>query len=220
MTTYQPVQDTISFQLRADTVVVNDTVRITVYINALVTTDTAEAALRRDIKEALSRFIDADWSFNGLDRSADESGFERVSIRATARVKETENYNLENRALAVSRQGLKLANISVDTGVPAVLLEKAEKALRAEIVVKAKEELEELIAITGRPYRIGSLRFANQGDPYQRKAAAAQSYTNNMSFAASAGGGAPGGGGDDDDSISNAQKVSLAADVVFSVSAN
>lgn len=215
-TTYQPVQDTISFQLRADTVVVSDTVRITVYINALVTTDTAEAALRRDIKDALTRFIDADWSFNGLERSADESGFERVTIRATARVKETENYNLENRALAVSRQGLKLANISADTGVPAVLLEKAEKALRAEIVTKAKEELAELIAITGRDYRIGALRFANQGDPYQRKVATAQSYTtaNNMAFGA-AGGGAP----ESDDSISNAQKVSLAADVVFSVSA-
>jgi hypothetical protein len=215
--THQPIQDTISFQLRADTVVVSDTVRVTVYVNALVTTDTTETTLRRDIKEALSNFIEADWSFNGLERSADESGFERVVIRATARVKETENYNLENRALLVSRQGLKLANITVDTGVPATLLEAAEKKLRSEIVNKATEELKELVEATKREYRISSIRFANQGDPYQRKVGSVsnQTYVNNMAFA-SAVGGSP--GVSDDDSISNAQKVSLAADVVFSVS--
>lgn len=208
-----PIQDTINFQLRADTVVVSDTVKVIVYINALVTADTTESALRLDIKRALASFLDTSWQINGIERASDDSGYEKVSMRATARVNESENYNLENRAKAVSRQGLQLGSVEVDSTVPAPMLEAAEKKLRAEILTKAKEEAAELAEITGRAYRVGQVNFQNQGDPMMRKAAVAS--TSNMAYGSGFNGGGAGDGGEE--SLANAQKVSLAANIVLSV---
>lgn len=204
-----PVQDYMSFQLRADKVVVSDTVKLTVLINALVTPEKTESALRTEIKQALAKFVEADWQFNGIERSVDDSGFERVSLRATARVNERENYNLDGRAKAVSRQGLQLSSVSVDATVPIPMLEEAEKELRLAILKKANEELEAINGVMGGGYRVAQVNYANQGEPYARKspgiAASAANFT-----ATSYGSGF---GDDEDDSLSNAQKVTLSASI-------
>lgn len=208
------IQDTINFQLRADAVVVSDTVKVIVHINALVTSETTENALRAEIKRTLAAFLDVPWQINGIERASDDSGYEKVAMRATARVSETENYNLENRAKAVSRQGLKLGDVEVDSTVPAPMLEAAEKSLRAEILKKAKAEAADLSAVSGREYRVGVVSFQNQGDPVMRKSTAqamnATSYGSGFA-------GAAGGGDGGDESLSNAQKVSLAANITLSV---
>jgi hypothetical protein len=207
-----PIQDTINFQLRADTVVVSDTVKIIVHINALVPSDSTENALRAEIKAALASFLPTQWQINGIERASDDSGFERVQMRATARVNETENYNLEGRAKAVSRQGLQLGDVEVDSTVPAPMLEEAEKALRATILKNAKEEAAALADVTGRNYRVGAVNFQNQGDPAIRKMAMASTTANATPY----GSGFAAGGGDDE-SLANAQKVSLSANVTLMV---
>lgn len=205
-----PIQDTVVFQLRAEKTVVNDTVRITVPVTALVTSETAEETLRADIGEALKSFIDsADWKFQNINRAPDGTGHERVSLVAVARVNERENHNLDGRAKAVSRKGLQLASPSVDTTVPAAKLEEAEKELRLEILTKAHNEAADLGEAINVKFRVFNLQFQNHGDPVFRKGgnatmAASTSYGSGFDLEA------PGGG-----SLSNAQKVTLAADVTL-----
>lgn len=210
MTDNTPIQDTVTFQLRAEKTVVNDTVRITVPVTALVTSETAEETLRVDINEALKGFIGAaDWKFQNITRSPDGTGYERVSLVAVARVSERENYNLDARAKAVSRQGLQLAAPQADTTVPAAKLEEAEKELRLEILKKAHNEAADLGEAINVKFRVFDLNFQNQGDPVFRKGgnatmASAQSYGSGFDLEA------PGGG-----SLANAQKVTLSANVTL-----
>ena len=202
-------QDTITFQLRADTYVVSDTVKISVRINAAVPQNSTESELRIGFKEAMTKFIPADWKYHGMARSVDATGFEQVTLIASARVSETENYNLQGRADKVSRVGLKLTITSVDNSVPQHMLENAEKELRAKILQDAKNECEEIKKLTERKFRVSSVNFNNSGDAYTRKTPMTASYASVSSFEATGGAG--------DDSLANAQKVSLDAEIQLSV---
>lgn len=209
----RPLQDTITLQLREETTVTNDTVRLTVPVTALIDGDTAEETIRADIRTALAKFIpEADWQFNSIYRAPDGTGHERMQLNAVARVSERENYKLDQRAKAVSRQGLQINPPQVDSTIPASKLEEAERALRATLVKKAVEEMKSLSEAAGRTYRLNAVNFLNAGDVMQRK-----SPHLNATVAASYGSGfaaeAPGGG----DTLSNAQKIFLSAEVVFAV---
>jgi hypothetical protein len=209
MSTHIP-QDTISLQLRSDTYVENNTVRIAVTVNAAAPSEQSEETLRADIKSALAKFIpDAEWHFSGLDREVDATGVETVRLIATTRVSEKENVKLVDRAEKASRQGLQLSDVSVDSTVPAVLLEKADKDLRIDILKKALDEIEAIKTVTKLEYRINSLNYQNQGDPLGRKFAASNT-SGGGTYAAAA-------SGDDDGAITNAQKVSLTANVILAI---
>lgn len=197
----QPLQDTIEFQVRAEKVVVNDTVKISADVHALVAGETTEEALRSDIRETMRRFVDADWHFSNMRREADTTGFERVHLMATARVPERENYNLENRAREVSRKGLAISDIHVDTSIPTWMIDKAEKELRIEIIKKVGEEAKAICEAAGRQYRVGRISFG--GMPGLNVA--------NSSFAYGAAMGA-------DESLGNAQKLQMQASVTLCVS--
>lgn len=216
MTAPTPIQDFLNFNLRADTVVVSDTVKVSVTVNTISSDDKSEDSLRSEIKAALVRLIpSADWKFSNVFRAEDASGYERVTLTATARVSEKENFKLDDRAKRASVQGLTLTSVSVDSTVPAHMLEKAERELRLEILKKAQAELKDVTEATSRNYRINNIQYHNQGDPYARKMAMATSnYTSNGPMG---GGGGVGSADDDDGSLSNAQKVSMTATVTFAV---
>lgn len=198
------LDDVMSFQLRASKVVINKTVKIAVQIVALSPDDSAESQLRADIKAALAAFIpDAEWQISGIHRSTDDSGYERVNLTATARVDEKENYNLETRAKKVSKTGLQLTDVTADTTVPQNDLEAAERELRATILTDALAEAKAVSDATGLDYRIKSINYQNGGDPAMRKMAA----TSNVTAYGS------GFGGDDEEGLSNAQKVTLSAQI-------
>ena len=205
------VNDTINFQLRDDKTVTSDTVKVIVVINALVEGETTEAQLRIDIKKSLLAFIDAEWQISGIDRAADTSGYEKVTLRATARVNERENYNLENRARDVSRKGLQFTNVQIDSTIPNHLLDAAEKELRSKLLGLAVEEAKALSQVAGREYRVQTINYQNDGAPVYRKsppgAGVAMAAMSNATY---------GGFGDaDDESLSNTQKISLSANIVL-----
>jgi hypothetical protein len=206
MSDYPPMlDDTMSFTLRASKVVINKTVKITVQIVALSPDDSAESQLRADIKAALAAFIpDADWQISGIQRNTDDSGYERVNLIATARVDEKENYNLESRAKKVSKTGLQLISVDADTTVPQADLEAAERELRAAILADALAEAKTVSEATGLGYRIKKIDYQNGGDPAMRKMVAS---TSNITAYGS------GFGGDDEEGLSNAQKVTLSAQI-------
>ena len=211
-------QDTINFVLRADKIVTNDTVKVIVTVDTLSNKDTSERDLRNEIRSVLGKFIaGAEWAFDSQTRTKDSSGYERVTLRATTRIDEKENFKLQDRANDASRQGLTLSNVEVDNSIPTPMLEKAEKELRAALVKQAIEEAKEMATLTGRDYRLGSVTINNGSDPFARKMAMAN--TRGYAVAASAMGGSA---GEDEEGLGNSQRLELSANIelrVFSIPA-
>ena len=213
-------QDTVNFVLRADKVVTNDTVKVIVTVDTLSAQQTTEKELRTEIRQVLGKFIPgAEWAFDSQTRTNDTSGYERVTLRATTRINETENYKLQDRANESSRQGLRLSNVEVDSSIPMPMLEKAEKELRATLVKKALDEAKEMAELTGRDYRLGIVNINNASDPYSRKAGMANTRAYAVA-SASMGGGASDAA--DEEGLGNSQRLELTANIelrVFSIKA-
>lgn len=214
-------EDTILFNLAAEDTVVNDTVKIVTTVAGMVTRDSTEAKLRESIRAMLNQFIDAPWQISNLTRSLHPSGREAISLNASARVSETENYALDRRSQTVSRpdDGLSISKVTTDLSFPAAVVEAAEQRLRVEIIRKAQAEGVIISAALGRDCRIrqinydvetgGSAQFANA----RISASAAsmkQSYGSGFSSDA---------GGSGNDLLGNAQKLTMTATVTLALGA-
>lgn len=209
----QQLQDTIDLELTREHTVVNETVKVVAHIAALVTAQD-DAALRAELRDTMNRLIaGAEWQFSNMNRATDATGIERLTVTATARVSEKENSNLDGRAKQVSRPGLTISGVSVDTSIPRAQLDKAAADLRVELLTAAKEEAIRLSAVfavlpgSDGAYRVHSVNFHSGGgfdisnNRGQMKAMiAATSY-------------GTGFGGSDDDALGNAQKITMSANV-------
>jgi hypothetical protein len=166
-------------------------------------------------RTALKKLVDAEWQFSNSNRNTDASGYERVEVTASVRVKESENYNLGKRAEAVSRPGLTINSVMVDSSIPQSVLLKAESDLRVVLSQKAIAECEKLSAALGQPYRLHSLRFGGVkhnlvSNSNQSPFNMAVYYSGNEAAGAPAGGGAP-----IDSSLGSASKLSLTVGITL-----
>jgi hypothetical protein len=159
-------QDTLDFQLIAEHTVVNTTVKLVAKIEALANLQT-EDDLRSDIRKTLKSFIDADWQFSNMLRVSDNTGYERICLTASVRVSESENYNLIDRAKAVSRKGLQIIDVDADTSIPSKQISEAESDLRVELIQRASAERVKLSKAAGRNYRVHSMLFSSVGKTRQ-----------------------------------------------------
>lgn len=212
----QPLQDTITLDLSAEKVVVSDTVKIIATIQALVQPDKTDTELRADIRKMMKKLIEtAEWQFSNLTRNADPTGHERVTLQATARVSETENANLENRAREVSTPGLTVSQVIADTSIPATMLEEAEQALRIDLLTKLNTELAKINEVMKsdivQPYRVYQVKFQRTATDYSNAIRAKGGAM--MAAATSYGSGF--GGDDGEDALGNAQKITLHASCAF-----
>jgi hypothetical protein len=124
-----------------------------------------------------------------------------VTVTASVRVPESENYNLENRSKDAGRIGLKITSISADTSVPASLLEEAESELRKVLVQKVLVQRDLLSAAVGKKYRVHSMVFggmANLSSSFN------SALANNMTKATYGT-----GFGHDGDALGNASKLTM-----------
>ena len=210
-------EDTIEFRIISEKTVINDTVKIIANVTAMVNALSNEATLRASIREMMNAFIgDASWQFGGLSRIADESGYEKVTLVASARVPETENYALDKRRQEASRpdQGLAINRVTPDISSPSSLIEETERWLRADIVRKAREDCDLMSKAMARTCRIKSISYRSTEVPnYANVRASAtlsaikQSYGSTFSDA------------DGDDTLANAQKLTMTADIILAVQA-
>ena len=213
----QPViQDTVEFAVRADETVINNTVKLVATVVAMVAGDITEEALRSDVKSTMKKLVDADWQFANMQRNADDSGFERVTLNASVRVPETENYNLDNRAKEASRRGLSITQVDVDTSVPQTMLDEAESKLRITLIQKVRAETDKLEAVIGTKdgYRIHQLKFA----PVQTintRGASSNQYMLSASASSSVSKTSYGTGFNDDETLGNASKLSMQVTVIL-----
>jgi hypothetical protein len=160
-------QDDITLVLQAQKIIVHDTVRVNVSISAQVDPTQAESEFRGEIQKTLRKFIEADWKIQAIHRSKGTSKYEMVTVQATARVPERENYQLTDRANAVSRIGFELLAPTVDYSLSFDEIQKINRELRLSLINQA---LEECRAITDAytkagykhyEYRVSSTRFDN-----------------------------------------------------------
>lgn len=153
-------EDTLRFKLFAQKVIVQQDARLMVEVQALVSTaDRDSEQLERRIRDALNRFIVAEWSFSSIRRAGDAVGFERVALYAATRIPVSEIFNLEERARQASSEGLSLKDPKINYSVPAQRVSEAVDQLRREIVEDAKQQILSYNALTGRQWRIGDISF-------------------------------------------------------------
>ncbi|NMG31765.1 hypothetical protein [Aromatoleum evansii] len=152
--------DTLRFKLFAQKTITQEDARLTVEVNALVSTaEQTPNALQQRICGALARLIDAEWAFSAIQRGGEAVGYERVKLTASARIPITEIYNLEERARQASTEGLSLREPTVSYALPSARVTAAVQALRLEILEDVKHQLVEFSAATGRSWRIGDIAF-------------------------------------------------------------
>jgi hypothetical protein len=205
------IHDTIDLTFSMEHTVVNDTVKIVAQIVAIVAPGQTDGELRGDIRATMKRFIEsADWQFSNMRRTSD-AGMERVTLTASARVPESENYNLSGRAKLASRPGLEIEEVHADTAIPQVMIEEAEKTLRMKLLEKIKIEQKEINLVMGsEPYRVHQVNFSSTpANPF------ANHIVKSPMRAASAATYGSGFGGDEDEVLGNAQKLSMMASVVL-----
>jgi hypothetical protein len=206
----KPIQDTIQFVLSSEEVVVNTTVKINASMVAIVTTDMTEQRLKEAIRDVVKKFIPtADWQFSGMSRTSHASGMEQVTLNATARIPEADNYALDRRSKEASVDGISIHTVATDNSPTAGQIETTQRKLRLELLEKAQQEADAINEATGMDYRLGEVIF----DP--ESASTANVRNNRMMASATYGAGFDqplGGGGGD---IGNAVKLTMLARVIL-----
>lgn len=170
-----------------------------------------EDALRQEIRTVLKAFIDAEWKYSNISRTTTNTGIEQISLIATTRVSEKENYALDERAARNSRKGLQIHSVVVDSSIPSSQINDAQRQLRAKLIREAMDEARELTTMTGRTHRVGDITFnANSNSSNKPRF----SLTTNNAMNEKAMGGY-GSGFDEQGDLSTSQKITMSAAVTL-----
>lgn len=134
----------ISLQFQAEQWVTTKTALVNVNVNAAVAGLGIEK-LQNEIIQTLTRLSDKGaWHIVSYNRSLDQSGLESIQIVAQARLPQTELANLRERAKAISKPGETYSIDSVLFTPSVDELHTAQVALRNNIYLQAKAELDNL----------------------------------------------------------------------------
>jgi len=157
---YYHSTDTLRFRFRVQKSIPQDDLRIGVKVVALVTAgERGGLALEGRVRDTLKAFVNVDWSFSRVARTTDASGYERVELRAFSRIPIAENFNLEERARAASREGMVLSSPTTDYSLSRSRVDEAMEQLRLEVILRAEQQAGTISQRTGRPWRVGDIVF-------------------------------------------------------------
>lgn len=200
-----PADDEIVLSLVDQKLIVHSTVRIQISVVAQRDPETPEDTIRNTIRQALDKFISANWRFASVTRNRGPTRFEQVNVIAVCRAPEAENQQLDERASRVSTTDVQLMGPQASFALPFDEVQEANRELRIKLVKKAKAECDAYNAVNlGRTYRIGEIIFADTpraagaadmraGNTYARQTNMAMA---NMAYTSASQGGAPPGGVD------------------------
>lgn len=159
------VVDTLRFRLAASRTLPHSHVRVGVLVYVLVSVnDRDQDALVARVRAALARFIDASWSVTDIKREADETGYERVELSASAQVPARENHSLDDRARLASVEGLAITLPTVNARLSGTVIAQTTLALHDHILELARQRIERIDHLTGRKWRIGDIQFGIDGE--------------------------------------------------------
>ncbi len=152
--------DSLRFRIRVQKAIAQQDLRIGATITALIpAAEPGGLELRQQVRNALKAFVDADWSFSRVARATDGSGYERIELRAFARISVAENFNLHERARAASREGMVLSSPTVDYSLSRTQVDEAMEELRLEAILRAERQAATISERTGRTWRVGDIVF-------------------------------------------------------------
>jgi hypothetical protein len=135
-----PIQDEIHLSLKTQKLIVHENVRVNVTIQAKVDPQEPESGFRSQINSTLKDFIETEWKIQSIQRAMGTGRYEDVTVRATARVPEQENYQLSERANRLSRMGFELSLPTVDYSLTFDEVQKINQELRSNLFRMAIEE--------------------------------------------------------------------------------
>lgn len=192
--------DEIVISLVEQKMVVHETVRINVTVAAQRDENTNEDDLRKSVKAALRKFINTEWRFISVGRQRGRSRFEDVVVQAIARVPESENVQLAERADAVSTPTVQLIQPAATYALPFDKVQEINQGLRAALVEQAAKELALYNKVGRGTYRIGEIVFADtpRASGGAQNMRAGRAYSNNATVSAASGQYSATGGGEPD----------------------
>jgi hypothetical protein len=156
--------DTLRFRLQAARSLPQEDIRLVVNVTALVkASDHDQNALEKRIREALASLVKTDRTFTRIERQADAAGYERVVLRAGARVSAAENWNFPERARAASREGIAVGTPEVSYALSTDKVDGAVEALRLDLLGTATAQAAKLSEVSKRQWRVGDIEFGAAG---------------------------------------------------------
>lgn len=154
------LDDTLTFKLHTKRTEVQETVQVSVSVTALVQpAQNNPDVLDAQIRDALQRFIRADWVFSAIRREGETLGYERLRLSATARTSHVEIYNLKERARSAGREGLELGEPHVNYRLPSAKVSEVNDEMRLQLLEDLMRQIPLLNKATGREWRIGNIYF-------------------------------------------------------------
>lgn len=158
-----PTDDTISYKIYVAKAVPLTDVSVTAQLEMMVSNRDDNQDLDSRIFGALNDFIDTDWTLLEQKRSSATPGFERVSLKAMAKIPAKEDRKLEERAARANREGLEFGQIQVSRNLPQEQANQIIKELWFEAVEKATGHLDEFNRVSGRQWRLGDVTLGVPG---------------------------------------------------------
>ena len=158
-----PIDDTISYKIYVAKAVPLADVTVTAQLVLMVSNRDENLDLDSRIRGALKDFIDTDWTLLEQERSSATPGFERIQLKAMAKVPAKENRKLEERAAGANREGLEFGHVYVSRNLPQDQANQIIKELWFEAVEKVTAHLEEFNRASGRTWRVGDITLGVPG---------------------------------------------------------
>jgi hypothetical protein len=158
-----PIDDTISYKIYVAKAVPVADVTVTANLTLMVSNRDESQDLDNRIRRALSDFIDTEWTLLTPERSSATPGFERINLKAIAKIPSTENRNLDERAARANREGLEFDHVRVTRSMPQEQANQIIKELWFEAVEKVTAHLAEFNRASGRQWRIGDVALGVPG---------------------------------------------------------
>lgn len=156
--------DTLRFRLQAARTLPQQDIRITTIVTVLVPASQNDpVSLERRIREALARVVKTDWTFTRIERDTEAAGYERIQLRASARVPVAENWNLAERVRTASRDGVAVGAPEVSYALTSEKVDAAVEELRLDLLRLAARQAEKMSEASGRQWRVGDIEFGTAG---------------------------------------------------------
>lgn len=158
-----PVDDTISYKIYVAKAVPLADVTVTAQLQLMVSNRDENVDLDGRIRGALKNFIDTDWTLLEQERNSATPGFERIQLKAMAKIPARENRKLEERAAQANCEGLEFGHVQVSRNLPQDQANQIIKELWFEAVEKVTAHLDGFKHASGRQWRIGDITLGVPG---------------------------------------------------------
>jgi hypothetical protein len=156
--------DTLRFRLQAARTLSQQDIRLTTTVTVLVpASENDPVALEKRIRGALATVVKTDWTFTRIERETEAAGYERIQLRASARVPVSENWNLAERVRAASRDGIAVGAPEVSYALTSDKVDAAVDALRLDLLRLAASQAEKMSEASARQWRVGDMEFGTAG---------------------------------------------------------